>query len=133
MMDRIESLAHILRKWHNIHTIDRDIKKLLVRQGIIENHSKVHSTCMKRNTPDCTFAANIAAKDSVFNKAITIIIKPDHSDKRCLRVLIQIGGRVFQNLEEKDNPKWGDKKIFRKELRDAEKDIVETMKKLKAA
>ena len=132
-MDRIENLAHVLRKRHNIHTIDKHIKRLLIEHKIIRKTSAVHATCINRNKPDCTFAAKILAKDNLLGEDITIMIKPDHSEKRRLRVLIQVGSKIFQNFEQRDKPRWNDKKVFKKELYKAERDIWKIMEQLKAA
>ena len=132
MVDRIENLAHVLRRWHNVHSLDSFIKRLMVQADLIGKTSEVHSDCIKRNTPDCTFAARVIAKDNKLGEDIDIIVKPEHSEKRSLRVIIQVGGRMFSNLEDIDNPKWSDKKTFHKEVHEAEKYIEAIVRKLAA-
>ena len=65
----------------------------------------------------------------MFGKKIYILIKPDHSEKRIIRVLIQIESSVWQKKEDEDNQRHDVKEVMEDEIEDALKDIKRYFRK----
>jgi hypothetical protein len=127
--DQISHLAKELRKLHNTNKIKHHIKKILLSEVIITKKSKIESMYGQKNTDNCTFGCSIAAEHNNLGKNIEIAFKSDHSGCRQLRVIVQIGGKVIETTENEDRKKWNDRKVFDKEEKDAEKDIIKILKK----
>ena len=128
-MDRIEDLAHELRKSHNFHILHNHIDKILIRKNIIEKKACAECRYLNRTKPDCAFACFVKAENNKLGENITIMVKSDHNEHRRLRVAIQVGKKLFQECEDDDKYKWSDKKVLRKEFRHIEKDIDRYFKK----
>ena len=128
MTDRISNLASELRKAHNFNTLSHHIKDILKHHNITSNKSNIRCEYINRNTDECTFCCKID-KNNNLGKEIEIVIKPDHSPKRELRVMIDIGKGLKTEKENRDRPGWNNKKVFHKEVRDAEEYIEEVLEK----
>jgi hypothetical protein len=128
--DKIESLAEVLREHHSFKLLYKEIKKSLLDLGIIHKHAKIKTKYLNKNKPDCAFACSIKDKDNKFNEKITILIKPDHSKNRCLRIVIQLGrDSIYVKSENKDHSGWKTKKVFKKESEAIVGDMVDFFEK----
>lgn len=124
MQDKINELAEELRKHKNFRILHRHIAKILLKKGIVSDTSKVKSGYMHKNTSDCSFLCSVKAEDNSFGKPLGILVKGDHdSEKRCLRIIIQVGTDFCMKREEDDKPGIRAVKAFKREIADAERDI----------
>ena len=130
MKEQISHLAHELSKIHNFNRLKHHVRKILLSNKIITAKSKLSVEDKNRNTDDCFFSCYIEPEQNNLNKTIQIMVKPDHSGCRQLRVLIQVGDKIIADeLEKKDRKDWNDRKVFDKELKDAEKGIRTALRK----
>ncbi len=128
-MDRIKELACLICNHRNFKTITKEISKILLKLKIIQNKKSVIPVCLNSNTIDAAFACSIDSNKNVFGKKIYILIKPDHSEKRIIRVLIQIESSVWQKKEDEDNQRHDVKEVMEDEIEDALKDIKRYFRK----
>jgi hypothetical protein len=130
MQDQISHLAHELSKVHNFNKLKHHVKRILLSDGIINTHSKLDIKHVGKNTDNCYFGCTIMPEQNNLKKKIEILIKPDHSGCRQLRVFIQVGNNLITNRREnEDKEKWNDRRVFDKEAKDAEKDIRTAFRK----
>ena len=134
MVDQINKLAQILSRRHSFKVITKHLSKIILYLGIVKYIKDIDTGYLHRRTPECTFFCKINKEKNIFKENIEIIIKPDHSEKRVLRVVIQKGRNIiYQEKEDRDNPHWADSKVFKKEESKAEEDILRILKKIKKA
>ena len=125
MKDKIEEIAEELRKRHSFIMLDRHVARILIKKGIIKKQSAAKCSLFHRDKPECMFACQIDSKDNSTGKDLVIIVKGDHhQQKRILRVLVQLGEEICTKREDEDKPTWKTKKVFLKEIRDVERDLV---------
>jgi thermostable 8-oxoguanine DNA glycosylase len=124
MPDRIEEIAAELRTRRSFRLLDKHIARILIKKGIISQRSVVECVFFNRDSPECCFACRVGKDNNVFGNDLTIIIKGDHSsEKRCLRVAIQLGDKLCTKKAEDDKPRWSAHKVFSEEIKDIERDI----------
>lgn len=128
-MDQIMHLAKLLSEGHFQHRIKHDLEKL-VHKYVEIPHVKLHSrfTVHNEGKPDCFVAFEVAPESNVFRQKLTILIKPDHSNHRILRTVVQEDSKVEMNSADDDHANWDDRKVFMEELHDLEKDIKDMLK-----
>jgi len=124
-MDRIEELVEVLNEKHFFHLLSRDIKHLLKHHNILKENRHIKTRYLHRYKLDCTFTCSIKQEDNNFNEKITILIKPDHSEQRCMRIIVQLGDKVYIKSENEDYNGWTSKKVFKKEYKELRKDMID--------
>ena len=134
MEDKVWHMAREMEKAHNMNKMRKHLRRLLFENGIVDKSSHVDVIFPNWGDPNYYLVgAFVKAKHNIFNELLEISIKPDHSPKRCIRVVIQLGKHRSEDVEDIDIPKLNDREVFIQELKAAEKDIRKEMKKLRAA
>lgn len=127
MNDIICKLADELCNHHNLHVLDKHVKKILKNLNIIEKIKFVKTNYSRRTKEECYFYAVVDEDHNQFNEMLNIIIKPDHAEKRILRIVVQVGSKIYERYENKDKGKWSSEKVFWKAEKKIEKDLKEML------
>jgi len=106
-----------------MNDLKKKISHILKDLGIVDDRKKVKPILVNERTLNCAFACTIEPEDNKLNKKIEIMVKPDHGEKRVLRLLIQIGNDFWQVEENEDKKRYDAKKVMKKEVKDVLKDI----------
>jgi hypothetical protein len=128
MPDRLAELIPLLKSGRCFHELDDHIKRFLRHNGFIKDPSAVHSDYLNKNTEMITFVSHIHGNENSFRSDIIIMVKPDHSERRKIRVVIQMNGRMYSEEEDEDRPGADTRNVFFHEIKDAEKFIDKTFR-----
>ena len=131
-MDKIELMTRIISKNITLHKIKSDLEKIFKKTGVFRKGSiKMDFAVHERWKPNCFVSCTVSKKNNTIGKDLVIIIKPEHSEDRALRGIIQEGTKIISNEAEHLDDGRQDKKVFYKELQALEKDIIRTLARLK--
>lgn len=131
MKDQISHLANELSDYSQYHHLENGIKRIFKKLGIVKSKTIIKCGYYHKGTDKCTFYCNVDPEYNLFRKNLSVIVKPDHSAKRILRVLVEIGEDIFQKGENKDRWTRDDKTVFDKEEKAVLKDIIHYLRKRK--
>ncbi len=128
-MDRIQELAKILDTKRSYKVITKHMLKIFLVLSIITSKKHFQSGLINRGKPDCTYYCRVDAKHNSFNEKLELLIKPDHSNNRVMRALMQKGNKIVFNIaENKDKFSKSSKKIFWLEEKRLEREILHELK-----
>jgi len=131
MGDKIGLMVNVLSKAGMHHKIEHDLREILGKLGIFKGRPRMEFEVHHRWSPSCFVSCTVPAENNIFGKRIDISIKPDHSEHRVLRVLVQEDANIETKAEDMDKPNLSDKKVFQKEIHALEKDIEKALNSLK--
>jgi|GEM_PF-2022139 len=127
----IDNVGHLLAELKKSNRkLESHLRRVLLSTKIITHKSGVVMDLACPRPLDCFFSCRIPPDQNTLGKEIEILIKPDHSEKRELRLIIQVGDHLLLNKKESiDKNKWDDSIVFRKELKATERDVKRALKK----
>jgi len=133
MKDKIEELVNELNKYSNYKFLEKHIKKMLKKQGFIEQKSRIKCGYLNKNSKECTFYCKIDSSHNITNQDMFILVKPDHASKRIMRIVVQAGNIILQKEENKDHWNRNNDKVFKKAELAILKDLNKMLSNLKKA
>lgn len=134
MQDKIDEMVKVGSKFGTIHTIQKDLKRIFKKADIFTGKPKMEFKCHHRKKSGFYCGCLIKPEDNIFGERLEIVIKPEHSEHRALRVIVSLANKVeLLKLEDEDirHPDMNDKQIFKEELKELERDILKEVELLK--